>query len=63
MKTFVAEVGRTQAAPLTADPASFLDSSIVKRLKTKASSNTLATRADAVQKLTSIEIGNIGAMG
>jgi NitT/TauT family transport system substrate-binding protein len=33
MKTLVAEVGRTQAAALRADPASFVDSSIVNTLE------------------------------
>jgi hypothetical protein len=33
MKTLVAEVGRTQPAALRADPASFVDSSIVKTLE------------------------------
>jgi hypothetical protein len=33
MKTLVAEVGRTQPAALKADPASFVDGSILKALE------------------------------
>ncbi len=33
MKTFIAEAGRTQPAIAKADPASFVDSSIVKAVK------------------------------
>jgi len=33
MKTFIAEAGRTQPAIAKADPASFVDSSIVKAVE------------------------------